>query len=515
MFETNFGSIDWVIVVVYLVGAVAAGLLVNRYIHSVADYMVGGRGSGAALNVATYIGTGLGLVTLMYASIDALTHGFAYVTLAVIGAAVGLLLGSTGFVIGRLRRMNLLTIQEYFEHRFGKRTRITAGVICAAAGILNMGMFPKLGATFITYSTGLSADGNAQLTVNIITSVLIVLVVLYTVVGGMVSVIVTDFLQFIVLSVGLGLAVWFALSNPNLGWDRMVTTMQGHRGEAAFNPVAMGGYGWVWVLFNVAVFFGAALCWAPEASRMLTSTSERATRRTFFYAGPAQFVRLAIPALLAVAAFCMISQHPDMRAHFFPEGLDGAADARHAGQALPLLLGKIVPSGILGLLVAGVMAAFMSTHDSYLLCWSSVITRDVIGPSIGRPLSDREQIRITRWVVVSIGVFLLVFGVWVKTPDSVWNYMAVTGTIYISGSTAALIGGIYWKRASSKGAVAALLAGTIAVVGLFLDVPVHKQWLGLGCFALCAVLFVVVSLIWPDKPKADAVGQSSATVKAS
>ena len=100
IFATNFASVDWIVVAVYLLAAVIVGIITNRYIHSVSDYMVGGRGVGAALNAATYIGTGLGLVTLMYASIDAFSHGFAYVTLAVIGAVVGIFLGSTGFVIG-------------------------------------------------------------------------------------------------------------------------------------------------------------------------------------------------------------------------------------------------------------------------------------------------------------------------------------------------------------------------------------------------------------------------------
>ena len=157
----------------------------------------------------------------------------------------------------------------------------------------------------------------------------------------------------------------------------------------------------------------------------------------------------------------------------------------------------------------------------------------------------------TRWVIVGIGVFLLVFGVWVETPSSVWNYMAVTGSIYLSGASVALIGGVYWRRASSKGAVTALLAGSIAALGLFID-PLQKSirnvgppWvdgfaeyfdvsrpfaesvahfiehtlsaplLGLFNFVLCGVLFVVVSLIWRDKPRSDGVGRFTGPMEAS
>ena len=95
---------------------------------------------------------------------------------------------------------------------------------------------------------------------------------------------------------------------------------------------------------------------------------------------------------------------------------------------MPLLIGNLLPSGLLGLLVAGLLAAFMSTHDSYLLCWSSVISQDIIAPLKGVDrLPDRESIFLTRVSVVVIGVFLLVWGIWYELPDSVWTYMGVDG----------------------------------------------------------------------------------------
>jgi SSS family solute:Na+ symporter len=508
MFETNFTALDWGIVTVYLLGSVAIGIFVNKYIHNVGDYMVGGRASGAALNTATYIGTGLGLVTLMYASMDAFTLGFAYVTIALMGAAIGVFLGSTGFVITRLRELELTTVPEYFEKRFNRETRITAGVICAVAGILNMGLFPRMGAAFITFVTGLGSTAEEPaVMIKIITTLLVVLVILYTVLGGMVSVIVTDYIQFIVLSIGLGMGVYFCLSHPQLGWERITTNLAQHRGEAGFNVVAEGAPGWIWLIWLFLVIFGAALTWAPEATRALTTKDARTTRLTFLFSGPAQFIRLAIPSLFAVAAFCWVSNDPGLSNYFFPDGLSGAA--QHADQSMPLLLGKIVPTGLLGLLVAGLLAAFMSTHDSYLLGWASIITRDIVGPLKGRELSDREQIRLTRVIIVCIGVALIVIGLWMPPQKSVWAFMALTGTIYVSGASAAMIGGMYWRRASSWGARAAMLTGLLSVASML---PNFKQFEGklpswyttpavcLAVFILAAVVFVVVSLIVPDSP---------------
>ncbi|MBL7132475.1 MAG: sodium:solute symporter family protein [Phycisphaerae bacterium] len=505
MFSTRFTSLDWWIVAVYLVGTGLLGVFANRYIHSVSDYMVGGRGSRTALNTATRISTGLGLVTIMYAAMDGFQKGFSYMTLGLIGVAVLAVLGSTGFVVVRLRQMSLTTIPEYFERRYGKTVRVTAGAICAGAGILNMGLFPRMGATFITYATGMGGEDHV-LTVNIVTSLMIALVLLYTVLGGMVSVIITDYVQFVILSVGLGVGLYFCLTGPDLGWHRMVASLSEHRGEGAFNPFHANSYGWVWVVWMAIHVLAASVCWAPEASRALTARNPKTAKRTFLFSTPGQFVRVAIPALFAIAAFHYVSTRPEMTAYFFPEGLGGAA--AHADQAMPLLLGKIVPSGLLGILVAGLMAAFMSTHDSYFLCWSSVITRDVIGPLRTRPLSEKSQIRLTRVLILLIGAFLLWWGIWYELPKSVWTYMAVTGTVYLSGAGAILIGGLYWRRASSTGAMAALAGGLVSVVALD---PVRAlfpepwqpwlkgSWVGLGTYVACAAVFVVFSLLFPDK----------------
>jgi len=129
-----------------------------------------------ALSVASFIGTGLGLVTLMYAAMDGFNQGFSFLFVPVLGMIVPLGLGASGFVIGRLRRMKLTTIPEFFEHRFNRRVRVTSGIICALAGILNMGLFPTMGATFITYVTGMGSAEDAWLTVKIVTSLLIVMV---------------------------------------------------------------------------------------------------------------------------------------------------------------------------------------------------------------------------------------------------------------------------------------------------------------------------------------------------
>lgn len=520
MFDTNFSSLDWGIVAVYLVGTGLVGMYVNRHVHNAADYLVGGRQAGTALSISSYIGTGLGLVTLMYASMDGFTRGFSYLFVPLLGGLVSLGLGTTGFVIRRLRSMKLTTIPEYFERRFNSRVRVTAGVICVVAGVLNMGLFPKMGATFITWVSGMGgAGGSAEITVNVITSLLILLVLAYTVLGGMVAVLVTDYLQFVVLSVGLAVGLAICFLSPELGWNRIVETWAAQRGEAAFNPVHADSYGWTYVVWMSCVTLTASLCWAPEATRALTTQDEATTQRTFLLGAPGFFTRMAAPALWGIAAYVYMSHHAELSVYFrtdLPPGADRADDWGRPEQAMPLFLGNVIPAGLLGVLVAGLMAAFMSTHDSYLLAWASVVSQDVVAPLKKRPVTDRESIFYTRITVVAVGLFLLVWGVWYELPESVWTYMAVTGTIYLSGCATALLGGMYWKRASSAGALWSMLGGLTAIACLFVE-PL-QSWLAetgrpglaesctseaiaLGVYCLCAALFVTGSLLFPDAPR--------------
>jgi SSS family solute:Na+ symporter len=158
------------------------------------------------------------------------------------------------------------------------------------------------------------------------------------------------------------------------------------------------------------------------------------------------------------------------------------------------------------------LAAFMSTHDSYLLCWSSVITQDVIAPMFGDRMSTKARVRLTRVLIVVIGGYVLYWGLFYTGREDIWDYMAVTGAIYFSGAFALLVGGLYWKRASSTGAVLALLGGIFAIFGLTpvqdaIGIKVPSERIGLISIALTTGLMVVGSLVFPDRKKTHTTGK--------
>ena len=498
--ETNFSGVDWVIVGCYLLGTVAVGLYVNRFISDMADYVVAGRAVRTWLAVASMTGSELGLVTVMFAAQKGFTGGFSAFHIAVVAGVVPLLVGFTGFIVVPLRRLGVMTIPQYYGLRFGQGVRVYGGILLAVAGILNMGMFLKAGAIFVTALTGL----NDPMQVNLVMTALIILVLIYTTMGGMVSVIITDYLQFIVLSFGLLLACGLAVSE--LGWDNLVGAVEEIHGESGFNPAHEDGFGisyMAWMLLTAGLV--SSTIWQTAVMRASSAESEEVVKNLYKWSSVGFLIRFLLPQFLGICGLAYFMGIPEVRSELLAPDGSIVDNSELTMSVFPHFLGQILPVGIIGIVGAGMLAAFMSTHDSYLLCWASVIVEDVVVPLRGGEMSTRSRLLLARLLIVLIGVFLLIWSLWYPLGQDLLDYMMISGAIYFTGALALLVLGIYWKRASRVGAYLALTAGGLAVFGLY---PVQEavglekiEAAHIGLFATGAALALMIlgSLLFPDK----------------
>ena len=361
---------------------------------------------------------------------------------------------------------------------------------------------------FLVGITGMSEVGWALPTVMVF---LITLVLVYTCLGGMVSVVIADYVQFVVLSFGRLLTPFLAISH--VGWTNAFETVHREMGPGGFDPtVAESAFGWEYMIWMG--FLGLVSCgiWPTSVARALAMDSPQAVKRQYMFSSLSFLIRFLIPYVWGICAFVFVMQHPGLRELFFPAGypapatLPDGVTAVDNLYAMPLLLGRILPIGLIGLITAGMIAAFMSTHDSYLLCWSTVLTQDVIAPireSMGRPLGAKARVTLTRVFIVAIGIYILYWGLMYHGDDDIWDYMAVTGAIYFTGAFAVLLGGLYWRRASSTGAFLALLAGFVAVFGLSpvqqaVGINIPSARVGLASIAAAVFVMFFGSLLFPD-----------------
>ena len=314
-FVSNFGVIDWIIVAIYLSGTVALGVFANRYIKDMADYMVAGRTLKSSIGVATMLGSEIGLVTVMYTSQKGVVGGFAAFHMGLAAGLSCLVIGLTGFIVVPLRTAGVMTIPQYYEQRYGRGVRILGGAILSIAGILNMGVYLKAGGVFVTELTGMSDP----VMVNWVMTALIGLVLTYTILGGMVSVVITDYVQFVVLSFGMLLVCWFAVQE--LGWQPLVDTVKQVHGPAGFDPLDQGGFGVsyvIWMFFT----FGIVSCaiWPTAVMRVLAAKDESVVRRLYQWSSIGFMTRFVIPQFLGICALTWLWQIGPETGYFPADG---------------------------------------------------------------------------------------------------------------------------------------------------------------------------------------------------
>ncbi|MEZ6034397.1 MAG: sodium:solute symporter family protein [Planctomycetaceae bacterium] len=485
--------VDGSIVGLYLIVTMTAGLLVRRYVGKVDDFLVAGREMNVFLGIASLAATEFGIVTCMYTAQAGYEYGFSGATPGILQALAMLFIGITGFCVKPLRDSGVMTIPELFEKRFGKFVRWLSGVVIVLGGLLNMGVFLRIGGEFLVLVTGMNPD---YLVITM--TLLLIMVAVYTIMGGMLSVLVTDFLQFIVMSMGL-LAVTYLIL-VKVGWSSIVSTVETNHGVGGFNPFLHPKLGWEYVLAHAFVQIAATLTWQTTIARLLSAKDTWTGQK--IYIGTSFFFvcRFIIPGLWGIAALAML-----------PAGLIGTSQTTL--NAMPIYLGTIVPIGLMGLLVAAMLAADMSTDSSYMITWAAVIYNDILAPFRKGKTSEKAGILINRMIVAIIGVFLFFYGLFYKLEGGLWDYLTTTGTVYLSSMSVLLIACCYWKKANSWGAVASIVVGAAIPVGYLVlektiaggaealkqDYHFTQDRAKIAAFVISGISMVVFSLMKPSQ----------------
>jgi len=457
----NFTITDWVILAVYLAGSMAAGVYGKKWVSGLSDFLVAGRGLGLYIGIATLAATEIGTITFMYYAQLGYQTGFSSFIVGLISGVVMIFVGCTGFIVKKLRDLRLMTVPEYFEVRYSRNLRILTGLLVAIGGILNMGVFLRIEGTFLALLTGVPLEY-----LKIVMTGVLLLELTYTVLGGMVSIVITDFIQFGALSIATVLVTAFSVYVA--GWGRMHNTVAASLGTVGFNPFVNPSYGWPFVAFQILYWFAVDTCWQTTAMRTFSSLDSKIGSRVFTWTGFIFLGRGMMPMLWGIAAFTVLGP-----------GYDSL-------EAMPIFLAKILPGGVRGLVAAGMLAATMSVNSSYLLGWSSIIAQDVITPARKKPLSPSGQVLLNRVCNAFVSFFILFWGIWYTLPGPAYFYLNMTAVIALAGAFTGIVAGLYWRRASVLGGYLAMSGGVSGSIAFFL---LHwpAKYAGFGAFALAAL----------------------------
>ena len=478
----NFSLFDLGIIAFYIVLVFLSGILMKKYVSGIGDYLVADRTMGFNLGLISMMCTEIGMITYVYYAELGYKAGFSSLIIAVPPMLVYFFLGRTGFIIKPLLEMKIMTIPEFFSRRFSKGVRLYVGILMAVGGILNFGVFPGVEAKFINTVSGIPEEH-----VLITMVVLLTLVLIYTLLGGMVSVILTNFIQYILLSFGMVFITVYGIYI--IGWENIVNAVTASHGEKGINPffpsLFKGEFGIGFLVWQVLEWTAILVAWQAIALRLFSSKDSKTGMKIYKWSGLMFLFRGVLPIFWGIMAFAYLTEPVD--------GLD----------ALPLFLKAIVPSGILGLIFAGLLAASMSTYASYLLSWSSVVSQDVVGVIIrqitGREISSKKQLKISRITVAAVMIFIIWWSLFHKLEGYLYFYLQMTGMLFLPGALVSIGFGVYWKKARNAGAYLAFTLGAIPpLLYLFLSEEIKNEWasvFGWGGFLLAFIGMVAGSYI--------------------
>jgi SSS family solute:Na+ symporter len=473
----TFNFIDWAFIFGFLFISLIIGLIARKHISSIDEFLLVGRRLRSFRGIATLASTEMGLVTIIYFSEEAYSNGIVAIVAGIIAAVTMWVIGQTGFVISHLRSLGIRTLPEYFEIRFGTGVRWIAGVLIFLTGILNMGIFLQVEGKFLAIAMGLPLNS-----LPVIMGIILLIVISYTMLGGMHSVVITDVFQFLVLLVGIILISYFAFSHAG-GISGMILAVKEHYGEAGFNLKEAPRYGLLFILWTTLYYTSGWSTWQPVVQRVFSMSDISTARKLYRISSIFMFLRASLPMLWGIAALAVLGLIPESQT------------------ALPKMMIRIIPAGFLGLIMVGFLAASMSTYDSYLLSFSAILTQDIIGPLRKKTLTGSKKMILIRVGIIIIGVFIYYWGIYYQFTETVFRYIALTGSLAFAGTLTGVVGGIYWRKASTAGAYLAFLTSAIPPIISLVNTEISTTHAGLLSFALAPVCLILGSYILPDKQK--------------
>lgn len=509
-----FHLLDWSILLLPLLAVAYIAWRTNRYVRSVADFLAAGRCAGRYL-VCNAVGeASAGAISVI--AIFEMTYqaGFAVNWWGGFAVPVSMLVTLTGFVIYRYRETRAMTVAQFLEVRYSRRFRIFMGMLAFAAGVINYGIFPAVGARFFVHFLGLPPAVD-MLGVNVPTFGLVMagtvgLSLIFTLMGGQLTAMVTDCVEGIISGIMylvVACTLLFLFS-----WSRISESM-GDRppGLSLLNPFDTAGakdFNLWYMLIAIATMVYTTMAWQGGHgfnNAALNPHEAKMGRILSVWRGYAKGVMII---LLAICAYAYM-HHPAYatEAHGVQVELSHIEnEAVRTQMTVPVALREMLPIGIKGMFASIMLFALIACDSSYLHSWGSIFIQDCVLPFRTKPLSPAQHIRWLRLSITGVAMFSYAFSFVFRQTDYILMFFALTGAIFLGGAGAVIIGGLYTKWGTAAGAWAGMLTGSmLAVCGILLQqfdpqFPVNGQYMSAIAMTSAVFVYLIVSFMTYNQP---------------
>lgn len=495
-------------IIVYLLGMVLIGASFSKKNKNTDDFYLGGRKLGPLVTAMSAEASDMSSWLLMGLPGVALVYGLAEASWTAIGLGVGTWINWL-IVSKRIRNytqlIDAVTIPEFFSKRFGDKKNLLSLI----AGLVILVFFvPYTASGFNACGTLFSSlFGVDYFTAMVLSAIVIVL---YTTLGGFLAASTTDLIQSIVMTIALVVVVGFGINFAG-GWDNVVANANSMPGFLEFfntyDPSANASTDYSGLTIASTLAWGLGYFGMPHILlRFMAIGDKNKLKTSRRIATVWVFISMAIAILIGVIGSAIVKNGTI--------ALDNANSQRIIIEIAKLISGNGAFFAILaGVILAGILAATMSTSDSQLLAAASAVSQNIVKEFFGKTLSQKASMIVARLTVVVIAI---VGVIWAKDEGSVFEIVSFAWAGFGAAFGPVVLFALFWKRTTKWGAFAGMVVGGVMIFvwkyviaklgGVF---AIYEL---LPAFILASIAIVVVSLLTkaPEKEIQDTFEKAKA-----
>ncbi|MGW2340290.1 sodium:solute symporter family protein [Streptomyces sp. NPDC001661] len=498
-------GLDYAIMAIYFVVVLGIGFAARRSVKTSLDFFLSGRSLPAWVTGLAFVAANLGATELLGMAANGAQYGLYTVHWYWIGAIPAMVF--LGLVMMPFYYSSKVrSVPEFLLHRFGPSSHLLSSIIFAVSSVLIAGV------NLYAMALVLQALLGWPQWVAIVIAGLFVLA--YITIGGLSSAIYNEVLQFFVILAALIPLTIVGLKRVG-GWDGISDSLTHSHGDSfmtAWQGTGIGdanplGANWLTIVLGLGfvMSFGYWTTNFAEVQRALSAKNLSAAKRTPLIAA---FPKILIPMVVVIPGLIALVMEPS---------IGKSADGLQYNDAIPVLMRDLLPNGVLGIAVTGLLAAFMAGMAANVSSFNTVFTNDIWAAYIKKGQSDRHYLQTGR-VVTAVGVVIGMGTAFIAGSFSnIMNYLQTLFSFFNVPLFVVFIIGMFWKRTTPAAGFWGLLSGTVAaMVNYFwfykqgvISIPSDQGAnfvSSIVAFVVGAVVMFVVTLCTKSKPAEELAG---------
>jgi len=507
--------VDWSILIGVTCFFAVMAIIASKYNRSVSDFLAASRCGGRYIMGVADGMADLGAITVIAMFEIYYDAGFTAAWWYIMQFPIMLIIPLTGWLIYRYRETRVYTLAQFFEIRYSKNFRVFCGIVGVASGILNFGIFPAIAARFFIYFCGLPQHFEfLGLSVPMFPVFMIIILgisLFFTFVGGQIAIIVTDYCQGIFAAIAfvavLIFLMWF------FQWSDIVEALKTAPAEESrlhpFHTAKSSNFNPLYFIIGIAPLFFYTLIWQGRQAYNCSAISAHEAKMAKVL-GQWRAIVLMFMAMVFIPVCIYTLMNHDKYADIaeIVSGKLSLIEGKNLRKQMTVSIGlrEILPMGLIGTFTAMMMAATVSTHDTYLHSWGSIFVQDVIMPFRKKPFTPEQHMKALKLSIFGVALFIFLFSLFFAQKVPILMFFQITGAIFMGGAGAVTAGGLYWKRGTTPAAWASMITGsTLAVTGVIIQSKIGDDFFLTGmemagiAMAASIIVYVLVSLLGPRK----------------